>query len=837
MLIRLFFLLFALFNALQASAQHLEAPKTYGAIDSWSYDAPTHQLSLRGWSLGRSEGLQPPKLILKIGNHAYESAEFDLKWAQRTDIPSHSPVTGGQQGLGFEWHVRLNEKLQPGVHPVNLVAVLANGHLATIKGAFTDSPAVVVHEIKRRHWRMLVLVLLGIAAIAYARRRLRGPRSFRYHNCLSGHRLEWGVCAAFVLLVALGVTGSSMGVLFDTAYGKSILDVQNVSRSILGDEGVRGDEWGVQLPNLLAQLHHKPRFPVVNELLGEGGQNMGVIGMTGVPVQQWAALARPATWGYFVLPLRQAMAWHWQLSFWGCLVALWWMLTVLRPAQRGLNFALSLAFCAAPYAAAWSNWPLYVTLFPAFAFVVTTQILQDRRIWRGLVLGAVLGWLLACWCLVLYPAWIIVVGSVMALVGLGWCIDNRQNLRFGLSQAGALAICVLVLGALLGSWWLDTKEAIALMQATQYPGARGAMPGGDLEWWWHLRGYHGVESMRTTGPMSNPSEASSYVIAPLLLLAVLGLAFFRDTRTRWTLLGCALFLAYCWTYAMVGFPIEVATITLWGNVPVTRMDIGFGLLTVVLLCLFAASAKAPLSWHARTFAGAVTLLSACLAMLALLRTPSIFVLNVASPVLILSMAIAVAFFCGWVLWGRMGSAVALLLWVYLLATYQFNPLRIAPAGIDLAQGHLRFAMDADRPQRTLVVDGDGIGAMVFAAVGIPVANGVFYYPHRAMWDRMGLTTKEWSQVNRYQHLGFYLLDDVDESRGYRIVLASVDQLHVHVDPQRFDFSCTGALRVTAPAQRADLLALNPGLNRLGTYQGVVWFAVHPSCPAVPQNGT
>lgn len=837
MLVRLFFALIVLFNALQSSAQELDAPKTYGAMDSWSYDAPTHELNLRGWSLGGSDGLDPPELILNIGGQVYESTGFDLKWTQRIDIPSHHPVTGGQAGVGFEWHVRLREKLHSGVHPVQLVAVLANGHRATIKGALTDVPAVVVHEIKRRHWRVLVLVLLGIAVIFYARRCLNGGACVRYQSWLAGNRLEWGIGAGFVLLVAMGVTGSSMGVLFDTAYGKSILDVQNISRSILGDEGVRGDEWGVQLPNLLAQLHHEPRFPVVNDLLGDRGQNMGVIGMTGVPVQQWAALARPATWGYFVLPLRQAMAWHWQLPFWGCLIALWWMLNVLRPAQRGLNLALSLAFCAAPYAAAWSNWPLYVTLFPAFAFVAAAQLLQDMRIWRGAVLGAVLGWLLACWCLVLYPAWIIVVGSVMALVGLGWCIDNRQSLRFGLAQGVALIMCIAVLSILLGSWWFDTKDAIALMQATEYPGARGAMPGGELEWWWHLRGYHSVESMRATGPVSNPSEASSYLIAPLLMLTVAGLTFLRDTKVRWTLAGCTVFMGYYWVYAMVGVPIEVARITLWGNIPVTRMDIGFGLLTVVVLCLFAPSAKTPVPWPARAVALVVALLSAGLVVLAFLHTPSVFVMNVASPVLITSMAIAVAFVCGWVLWGHMGSAIALLSWVYLLATYQFNPLRIAPTGIELAQGHLRFATDNDRLQRTLVLDGDGIGAMVFAAVGIPVANGVFYYPHRAMWDRMGLTVKEWSQVNRYQHLGFYVLDDVEESRGYRIVLPSVDQLHVHVDPQRFDFSCTGARRVAVPAQRAEPLSLNPGLNRLGTYQGIAWFAVHPSCPAVPRNGT
>ena len=829
MLIRFIFLLSLLLHTLSVSAQTVAVPKTYGAIDSWDYDASTLQVRLRGWSVGGHDGREPPELVLNIGGQIYKSAALDLNWTLRTDIASDHLATGGQAGVGFDWRVRLRDALPAGLHAVQLVAVYNDGQRVRIKGALTDVPSVVVREVKHRHWRALAFVLLCVVAIVYVRWRRIGCGSVWQPRWLIGNRLVGVVGAVFALLVALGVTGSSMGVLFNSTYGKSILDVQGASRAVLGDEGVRGDEWGVQLPNLLAQLHHEPRFPVVNDLLGEGGQNMGVIGMTGVPVRQWAALARPATWGYFFLPLRQAMAWQWQLPFWGCLVALWWMLNSLRPTQRGLNLALSLTFCAAPYAAAWSNWPLYVTMFPAFAFVVVNQLLRDIRIWRGVVLGAGLGWLLACWCLVLYPAWIIVVGSAMAFIGLGWCIDNRQSLRFGVAQVVAFLACALVIGALLGSWWFDTKDAIALMQATEYPGRRGSMPGGDLGWWWHLRGYHGIESLRTTGPDSNPSEASSYIIAPLLMLVLAGLSFIRDRQIRWTLVGCVAFMACYWTYTMVGIPIEVARVTLWGNMPVTRMDVGFGLLVAVLLCLFAPNAKAPVSWAERIVAMTVALLGAGLAALTLQYTPASVVPNASSIVLILAAAVAVAFISGWALWGQMRSAVALLLMVYLLATLQFNPLRIAPDRVDLAQGHHLFVREAGRFQRTLVLNGDGIGAMVFAASGVPVVNGVFYYPHQSMWERMDLTKEEQVLVNRYQHLGFYLLSDVEAARGFRIVQPSIDQVHVHIHPLRFNFFCTGAARVAAPAQWADALAQNSTLTRLGSYQHVVWFAVQPSC--------
>lgn len=835
MLFRFLFALSLLSPPLLATAYESEAPQTYGAIESWAYDASTRELRLQGWSVGGRDGRQAPGLILEMAGKTYEAEAASLDWRDRPDIPSSHPATGGQAGLGFDWRVHLRSGLRAGVHPVRLVAVLPNDQRVMLKGAHTESPVVVVKKNERRSWVGLVLLLLGVAGIVHVRRRSEGGAASRRQRWLAGNRVLWLVGAVFMTLVALGVTGSSMGVLFKTSYGNSILDVQGASRTILGDEGVRGDEWGVQLPNLLAQLHHEPRFPVVNDFIGEGGQNMGVVGMTGVPVRQWAALARPATWGYFVLPLRQAMAWHWQLPFWGCLLALWGMLNVWRPAQRGLNLSLSLAFCVAPYAAAWSNWPLYVTMFPALAFVTATRLLQDVRVWRGVLLGACLGWLLACWALVLYPAWIIIVGSLIALLGAGWCIDNRAQLRFGAAQVAALIAFVIVLGALMGSWWLDTRDAIALMRATEYPGARGAMPGGDLGWWWHLRGYHNIESLRRTGPDSNPSEASSYLLVPLLILVLVALCVIKDRKTRGALAGAAAFIGCYWVYGMVGFPIEVARATLWGNVPVTRMDVGFGLLVTVLLSLFAPLAKVPTSWSARGAVVTLSVLSAGLVVLVLWRTPPTFVPNASSVVLMVTMAAAVALLCGWVLWGRVGSAVALMTWLHLLITLDFNPVRIGPTSVDLAPRHRVEASDEGRRQRTLVI-GDGIDAMVFAAAGVPVVNGVFYYPHRDTWKRMGLRAEEWPLVNRYQHLGFYPVDDVAAARGYKVVLGSVDQVHVHIDPRRFDFACTGAERVVALAQWAVALRLNPSLTVVGTHQQVAWFAVRGHCASVAPSG-
>ena len=98
MLIRFIFLLSLLLHTLSVSAQTVAVPKTYGAIDSWDYDASTLQVRLRGWSVGGHDGREPPELVLNIGGQIYKSAALDLNWTLRTDIASDHPATGGAGG-------------------------------------------------------------------------------------------------------------------------------------------------------------------------------------------------------------------------------------------------------------------------------------------------------------------------------------------------------------------------------------------------------------------------------------------------------------------------------------------------------------------------------------------------------------------------------------------------------------------------------------------------------------------------------------------------------------------------------------------------------------------
>src|ERR1051325_8040672 len=122
--------------------------------------------------------------------------------------------------------------------------------------------------------------------------------------------------ALFVLLVAFGIHGSSTGItagwwmpektytgyLFNVEDSHEHPDVLATSelQSLLMSKAryIRWDELAVATPYCLSQMAQHPRFPVINQSIGNG-QNMLISPYT--PVWHITELARPPPWGFFFL--------------------------------------------------------------------------------------------------------------------------------------------------------------------------------------------------------------------------------------------------------------------------------------------------------------------------------------------------------------------------------------------------------------------------------------------------------------------------------------------------------------------------------------------------------
>lgn len=817
-----------------ARAQQPLAPGTYGFVDTVEYDQAKGVVRITGWCYDSQNQRLPKDFTVRIGD-----TEKRIAIPTRKTRPSVAVYfkDGDSIPLEFSLEVRYPRYLGGGEQPVGVIARFDDTARFNVEPSSPAAGKVLGPDIAPRHWLIaaavaatIVLLLLGATG------RVLG----RCGQWVGGHRrmVAGGIAGVFLVLVGIGATGSSLELLLGRTDQSEhpVVSADSAVTPLAGQpRGVRSDEWMVITASALAQASHEPRFPVINRNLGLDGQNMLVIGMTGVPVLHVSVLARPATWGFFALPLDMALGWYWYFPFFACLLALWWLLDVLAPGRSGRNLALSFVFCLAPYAAGWSQWPLYVVFFPSGALAAALLMLRQKpgaHLWW---LALALAWFLAGFALVLYPPWQITVATLYALVLAAWLADHRRQVAWSWQTPLAFGLAAVLMGALLYFWWHDAREAIATMRSTVYPGQRAALQGGDLSPLVLLRGFSNADTLSNLqGSVFNESEFGSYF---LLLLATwfLCLRQIRDKKPYpWLLAACAAFSAFSVVFGVWGVPLALSKAMFWHYVSSSRIDLALALSCLLVMALAGGREGAVASPRpARMAAVVLGLLTAALAALVVAGIPEDFYPGL-SVAMLASMAVAGGFMAYWLVHGKVAQSIALTVVVYAIAVADFNPLGLAPAKValnDTVQRYVAGPASADgtaKPRRVLALLPSTSLAMTLAAAGVPVVDGVFYYPQPSVWRGMQLPAADQDTVNRYQHLTF-VQETMQAPAAYRVINPTPDTVRVMVDPRRFDFAQTGA-QVVVGGDRIFELGENPRLRLLGKYEGWAWYEVAGAAP-------
>ena len=315
---------------------------------------------------------------------------------------------------------------------------------------------------------------------------------------------------AFLLLTAIGLTGSSLGWFRQMPGMEGVMELVGERKLAGVYRGIRGDEFIAHgTPNAIAQKLHPDRFPRFNDRLGLAGRDFLVLHDLGAPVRHPAILARPATWGFFFLDLRRALAWYWWLPIFLGAASFFLFFNTLAPGQPRINLLLSWAAVLQPCAAAWSFWPVN----NAWGFFLAAAILLrgtgTRSFAGAAAAGIAAGWAVACAGLTLYAPRVISLGVLAAVVTLAagrrcglW--EPRRRALFFWAAATALV--------LIGLWYTGARDAIETVRQSVYPGSRRDA-GGDMAAWTLMRGWLAPLTVYRVGFL-NQSEMQGALLLP-----------------------------------------------------------------------------------------------------------------------------------------------------------------------------------------------------------------------------------------------------------------------------------------------------------------------------------
>lgn len=784
-----------------------------GMVDAATLDAERRELTVLGW-MGSE---QPQVFITNLRIALAERTIYRGRWqgAQRPDVVQATQRPDWLES-GFRIVARIPWDMPSGTYPVRVFAHLGDGKEFELR--HTEAVRTVTIG-DASPWLLPVWAIFGLLAlpVGVVLLHLALPQHTSARRCCSPGVFASTVALAFCALVLSGTTGSSLPLLLQNA-GPVAADAplwMGQARS------VRSDEWEVITPMALSQRAHQPPYPVENQNLGTGGHNMLVVGMSGVPVAHVSSLAKPATWGFFLLPLPQALAWYWWFPFFGCFAVLWLLLQRAAAMDWRAAAAWSAAVAYSPYSVAFSGWPAYLVFFGAAGVLCSMYILQTAHRRSAVLWGCGLGIAFTGYVLILYPAWQISVGYLLAAYLAAWAWNNRHTLQWGIAQCLACAAALGGSAVLLGAWWHGAAPAVHAIQATIYPGQRSTSVGGDIDPWYMIKGLLSTSTMYQTPVLMDASDAGAIICLLIALLACVALHWWQRKRTDAITLALASYLTFLMYYLYVGLPEPLARISQWGRATSYRMDLALGLAQVLLLATLWRAAYTGSRWlgmvaAALSFAAVAWCYQALPALIA----------DALSPAFLWLSALAWGWAAYWLTAGRFPVATALLT-VWTLATaIPFHPMVRAPQRPILTPAIAGQIAADDR----VAVIGQRRWSLLLPAAGVAVVNSVHYHPPQALWRQLDPEGRDATIHNRYQRLLLRLQSQPAHARPFALETPRLDEVVLSLDPARFPFETLQASLVLAPLGDMPALQANPGLTAVASGADWVLMRVTPAAP-------
>ncbi|THU05395.1 hypothetical protein E9531_02325 [Lampropedia puyangensis] len=823
-------------------AQDTEASNTpgRGVLES-IHVAPDRTITLTGWAVSHRPDVFVTFAKVWLGDQLIYQGRLGYATA-RVDVAQslNNPLW---ETSGFSLPLHVPDAVPAGMHSIRMQVMLGDKSHFDVQSlensTFADippPPQQPSHRAKFLFWLAIAIPLLAwlIPPNTSPNSRLSTAHSNRVgqtkpsSDTLGKALFLASISISFVLLVAGGWTGSSITRLLN----QTPVISHNASVWMGHAQDVRADEWQVVTPLAISQTQVPNRFPNINPLHGQPGQNMNVVGMTGAPISNAAAIAKPATWGFFFLDMRRALAWDWWLPFFACFSAVFALLQRWFNGPWKLHAALAATVAWSGYSVSWSGWPAYATFFPLAAALAADVALRATRWPTALAASACLGWAFAGFVLVLYPGWQIPLGYLMVFATLAAAWQFRAQLHFGRPQLIGILLATTVAAILLGAWWLDGKDAIEVLRHTVYPGQRSIDLGGYADPWHLSKGLTNSITLFNASQWSIASDAGNfiYVLPPLALATLVVWDRLRGpdaiSLTLWA------YIAFVSWYMFWGLPGWLAHATLWSMAPAFRLDVALGLAQTLLwgwlIWRWQILREQGILASSNTYRlnslgvlGGVAFVYLTAQQFDSMPAPLQGWLGLGITGLIYMGCAALGFLLAS---GRLKAAILIYAAWTLATALPFNPITQAPSFItpvtELAKplDNLCSAKSTrsdtnacKQPQIAVVAQREWSNAL--ASAGVSVLNSTFYEPPLAFWARLDPDSLFISQYNRYQHLHITLSEkEANNPRFFSVGAPAMDRVELRLEPTLFDFRLLNVEFVLTNTAHAAALQRNASLQ-------------------------
>ena len=569
----------------------------------------------------------------------------------------------------------------------------------------------------------------------------------------------------FVFCVAFNLHGSSIN-----EYNKlfSYSENYDVEGVIVGDSrSIRSDEWIVHTPYYMSQQYND--FGKYSHMMSLEGQDM-IIGYN-APVADITVVAKPFTWGYFLLGNERGLSWYWCSKLILLMLVTFELCMIITRKNKKISLLGMLMVSFAPAMQWWFVPHLVDVFFWGMAVLVLAYHFFVSQKWWRVLFAVLLSLSMITFALTLFPSLQVPLAMVDIVLLVVFLIRDKKQITFRKKDVWWIVAMVGFVLGVLGYTIITSKEAILALYNTVYPGTRVSLGGG--------AGMKGLFTDLTSFMLpfreitySNSCEVSNFIHFAPIFLMLYPIIYKKMKRDKNIIVGNALLvcLIVMATFMLVGFPELLSKIT--GLSYANRMGAMYGFMAT-LFTVWGISViwRKKLFKHWQVFLVIVIygFLYVCF-----VGSNELSYLSWKYYAVLIAVLMALAYL---MLMGHKKIFIIGMTIVMLLAGATINPVA---KGVSALFDHpleqkIHEIAENDKEAYWLAVGNTQLAAIGIAN-GAKVINATNFYPDYEKWELLDSNGEYDKVYNRYAHINVFVSGD----KGVKMTVISPDAIRLEI---------------------------------------------------------
>ena len=385
----------------------------------------------------------------------------------------------------------------------------------------------------------------------------------------------------FIFCIIFKLHGSSIGI-----YNNVFDDSKTTDNNIFGvSRIIRGDEFIVHTPYYFSQRYNN--YKKTSHQMSLTGQDM-IVGYD-APVKDITLIAKPFTWGYFLLGNERGLSWYWCSKLILLILVSFETCMIITKKNQKVSCLGSLLIAFGPAMQWWFVPHMCDVFFWAMALFTTAyHTITQKKTTMKLLMSVLLACSSVTFVIALFPSLQVPTG-LLFLALLSVCLyRDKENINMKKKDIIRLIIIGIIALMIIVYTIIDSKDAILILLNTVYPGKRISLGNTSI----FADAFTNLTTIflpYKSSNVLNNCEVSTFIhFAPLFIALFPSITKKINNNDSNYIVGKVLIIILIieMIFMFMGFPEILARMTLFSYI--NRMSIVYGF-TAVLYCIWFIS--------------------------------------------------------------------------------------------------------------------------------------------------------------------------------------------------------------------------------------------------------